>query len=55
MCALGKSNTTLKETREEHGHVQEDNETKEMSIAVLLCGRETEDTLSQKKPWQTAS
>lgn len=31
MCALGKSNSTLKETHEEHGCVQEDNETKEMS------------------------
>ena len=55
MRALGKSNTTLEETREEHGHVQEDNETKEMGIAVLLRRRETEDTLAQQKHWQIVS
>lgn len=51
MCALGKPNSTLKETHEEHGHVQEDNETKEMSNSSTMQKRNrryiiTEETLA---------
>lgn len=31
MCILGKSNITIKKTCQEHGHVQKDNETKEIN------------------------
>lgn len=52
MCALGKSNSTLKETHEEHGCVQEDNETKEMSNSSTTLQKRnrryiiTEETLA---------